>query len=823
MSQEPKGSDTGEVLRPTIRETIRLEPETDRFARLLSVRFVKPLTLVLPAALAGLLLAPQLASSNYPLDAGLLGTPAASNVKAPYDVEVVDEEMTERLRKEAVAQVRRVYDFDVQLGDSLAKRVEAAFALGRARLEAAASEGAAREGVLPRSTEERLRSPLGQAIAPALPELEKALGATLKPDELAAMLVLRFDAEAAQLLARIIREVLAQPVVGQRLTLEADRDKGIVLQRVPDSGTPPKNVDEVDAIFDLETVRRDFPGRVRHLLPDATPQVRELVTMLGSRLLEPNLTPNRAASELASEVAALSVMPVTISVKKGEMVIRDGERLTRRHMLIFRALSETGNTTSIVLVAIGGACTVLVLILAALFALRARGVVLAPRDMIFCASLFLGTLALARLWLLAASAVHDRFQNVPLDAFYMVMPLAAGAMIVRLVLRVEIALWFGMLMSLIVGLLAEGERLFAFYALVGATLGATILRTMAARSDLVRAGLWVGLGQAAAALAVLLFGGTTDVMAYVITLPMALVGGFLAGLVTVSLTPVVELAFNYTTDLKLLELANLNHPALKELIVQAPGSYHHSVLVGSLVEAAAETIGANPLLARVMAYYHDLGKGCNPGYFIENQRAGHNPHDKLNPPLSAMIIKRHVTDGLEIARKHKLGEAIMAGIAEHHGTTLIHYFFHKAKEQAEPEAQPQESDYRYPGRKPQSREAALVMLGDSIEAASRSLADPTPARLQGLVSRIINTKFTDGQLDECDLSLMDLHAIAKSFTRVLNSIYHTRPEYPELLKDLTGGKKAHADPDSKPEKRPKGPDEPGAGDRPENLRRLGLS
>jgi putative nucleotidyltransferase with HDIG domain len=291
-----------------------------------------------------------------------------------------------------------------------------------------------------------------------------------------------------------------------------------------------------------------------------------------------------------------------------------------------------------------------------------------------------------------------------------------------------------------------------------------------------------------------------------------------------SLTPAIEWAFNYTTDLKLLELANLNHPALKELIVQAPGSYHHSIIVGALVEAAAESVGSNPLLARVMAYYHDLGKGCNPGYFIENQRTGHNPHDKLKPSMSAMIIRRHVTDGIELAKRHGLGEQILSGIAQHHGNTLIHFFYHKAKEQADDDQIVNEGDYRYPGQKPQSREAALVMLGDSIEAASRSLADPTSARLQGLVNRIISHKFTDGQLEECDLTLRDLHTIAKSFSRVLNSIYHHRLEYPDILKDITGnaGKKQHGDTDTKSSKRPEGADGSTEEDPPDNLRRLGL-
>jgi cyclic-di-AMP phosphodiesterase PgpH len=821
MSQEPK-ADTGEVLRPTIRETLREEVRRDRLSRFAEHRAVRPMLLLVPAAVAGLLLAPQLAATSYPQDEALLGTPFGTNVKAPYDVEVVDEELTQHKLEAALEPVRRVYDFDVQLGDKIGETAIAAFALGRHGLDTYIAEHGERDLDLPRELERRLRSPLAVALAAQLAEMERQLGTPLRPEEIGALLGLRFDPEVGKMLAATVRGALAQPVVASPSTLDSDRKKGISIQRVAERGGAPKDLAELETIPDLEAVRRDLPQRVRRDFPEAAPIARDLIASLAARLLEPNLTLNKEASFRARGQAAGAVAPAMFSVKKGEMVIRDGERLTHRHLLIFQKLSESSNLTTIVVVALGGTLTVLVLILAALHALRARGISLSSRDMVFCASLFVFTTGMARIWFVIASALHERFSHVPLEALYAVMPLAAGAMIMRLVLRVELSLWFAVLVSLIVGLLAEGDRLFAFYALVGSAFGVTRIRTMAARGDLVRAGLWVGLSQAITGVAILLFGGVTDVLSYVETVPMAMAGGILAGLVTLSLTPVVELLFGYTTDLKLLELANLNHPALKELIVQAPGSYHHSVLVGSLVEAAAESIGANPLLARVMAYYHDLGKGCNPGYFIENQRAGHNPHDKLKAPLSAMIIKRHVTDGLDLARRHKLGEAIMAGIAEHHGTTLIHFFFHKAKEEAAPEDPPSENDYRYPGRKPQSREAALVMLGDSIEAASRSLADPTPARLQGLVSRIINMKFTDGQLDDCDLTLKDLHVIAKSFSRILNSIYHTRPEYPELLRDL-GSKKPHGDTDPKSQKRPKGSDDEDPGDRPDNLRRLGLS
>jgi putative nucleotidyltransferase with HDIG domain len=255
-----------------------------------------------------------------------------------------------------------------------------------------------------------------------------------------------------------------------------------------------------------------------------------------------------------------------------------------------------------------------------------------------------------------------------------------------------------------------------------------------------------------------------------------------------ALTPLLELGFGYASDLKLLELANLNHPALKELIVQSPGTYHHSIIVGSLVEAAAEVTACNPLLGRTCAYYHDIGKGKNPLYFGENQK-GENPHDCLAPGMSAVIIKRHVSDGLELARRYKLPRAVQDVIAQHHGTRLVGYFHHRAVEQAEGrEGAVEDSLFRYTGPRPQFREAALVMLADAVEAASRAMPDPSRERLQALVQRIITAVFTEGQLDECDLTLRDLNAISVSFLHTLEGIYHSRPAYPPGA--LGGGRPA---------------------------------
>jgi putative nucleotidyltransferase with HDIG domain len=275
----------------------------------------------------------------------------------------------------------------------------------------------------------------------------------------------------------------------------------------------------------------------------------------------------------------------------------------------------------------------------------------------------------------------------------------------------------------------------------------------------------------------------------------ALAGGaLLLPVAVVGLLPVVEGAFGYVTDVKLLELANLNHPALKELIVQAPGTYHHSILMGSMVERAAEAIGANPLLARVCAYYHDLGKIRNPLFFAENQR-GENRHDTLAASMSALIVKRHVTDGLELARHWRLPKLVSDTIPQHHGTRLVGYFWAKAQKAAEESnGRPvavDEALFRYPGPKPQSREAALVMIADACEASSRALPEPTGDALRGLVAKRINEIFSEGQLDECELTLKDLNAIAAAMVRALEAIYHTRPEYPGRAREESARPPVH--------------------------------
>ena len=263
-----------------------------------------------------------------------------------------------------------------------------------------------------------------------------------------------------------------------------------------------------------------------------------------------------------------------------------------------------------------------------------------------------------------------------------------------------------------------------------------------------------------------------------------LFAGVSSSFITLGLLPVVEHLFDYMTDIRLLEMANLEHPLLGEMMIKAPGTYHHSIMVGYLSKAAAESIGAHPVLTRVAAYYHDIGKLKMPHYYIENRTSLEDAHDGLSPHMSALIILSHVKEGIELAERYRLGQQIQEMIKQHHGTTLVNRFYTRAKEMEGPYVNGvQEVDFRYMGPKPQTKEAGILMLADAVEAASRSLEEPTPKRMETLVQQVAEKIFFDGQLDDCELTIKDLHAIQKSFTTILLGIFHHRIEYPERMEN----------------------------------------
>jgi hypothetical protein len=546
-------------------------------------------------------------------------------------------------------------------------------------------------------------------------------------------------------------------------------------------------VTDLTQVRDVATAVDEVVRAAQARLEHEPAAVRVAVQRIAAAMVRPTLAHDQVETARRREEAASRVKPVVIPVKRGEKIIGDGERIEKRHLVVFEGMRAQRRGEVLANVRLGaGAVVALIVFLLWRFARRNLPRFRpARRDALLLSVLLVGTFALGFVGFAVADALQERFPAFAAPALHYLVPFAAGAMIVRQVLAAEAGLLFAVAAGLGAGLLAGQSMSYALYATFTSIAAAGLVSGNRDRAGLFRAGLGVGLVGVALAVAIGLYGGRGmgDVAVSALA---ALVGGALLLPVTVvGVLPIVEGAFGYVTDVKLLELANLNHPALKELIVQAPGTYHHSIVMGSLVETAAQAVGANPLLARVCAYYHDLGKIRNPLYFAENQR-GENRHDHLAPSMSALIVKRHVTDGLELARHWRIPRVVADVIPQHHGTRAVGYFWAKAQhaaEEARARRAPErtsldEALFRYPGPKPKTREAALVMIADACEASARALEDPTGDALRTLVSRRINEVFSEGQLDDCELTLRDLNAIAAAMVRALEAIYHTRPEYP---------------------------------------------
>jgi hypothetical protein len=390
---------------------------------------------------------------------------------------------------------------------------------------------------------------------------------------------------------------------------------------------------------------------------------------------------------------------------------------------------------------------------------------------------FVATVALVRL----ATVRWDQFAPRDLGRMELI-PLMIFAMSATIAYRQELALLMSALLSL-VSVMTLGYGVAEFVILL-ATMAATVYLTgrVRGRTKLI----YVGLGASGVAFCTTL--GVSTLAGQPLGGPLLVDAGWFAfsaiisGMLMTGLLPFIERLFDVQTDLSLLELGDAAHPLLQELVRRAPGTYNHSINVASIGEAAAEAIGANGLLVRVGAYFHDIGKMLKPGYFVENQEQGVNRHESLLPAMSTLVIIAHVKDGAELARKHGLPQSIIDFIEQHHGTTLVEYFYNRATRQSEgdPDASAvDESSFRYPGPKPQTREAGVMMLADAVESASRTLVEPTPARIESLVHDIAMKRLLDGQFDECSLTLKEINAIVESLSKSLTAVYHGRVKYPE--------------------------------------------
>ncbi len=761
--------------------------------------------LVAVSAAAAFVISPSLHAQQIP-DLGRedLGKPfraaSPSGFKAGRDYEIVNQPLTEQRRQEARNAVRPVYDYNPSVLGDLKQAVHDAFAamrevVGQAERQGSVEKSSAARAPADESTAaKKKRKPepppafSDETVARRMWGERRSFEHGLFPiedEDFQALVAARFSEEAELAAISLIERAYHAPVATSRDELSQSGGQGISVRTLGSGGEVFSSAASpiVNDVLETKAELDRFASIPGYFLPDSPPALRRGVLRLVKRQIRPNLTINIAETEARRNQASDAVKDAVIQFKKGQKVIGDGELIDETHLAILKTMRARTDPLDFFELQLGGAGLVALLVAAAFAFHRAAFKRFHParKDALLLGSLLIAMLGLIRLAVTVADAVHDKYSRIPAEALYYSIPVAAGAMLVRFLLNQEQALFFAIVLSSLAGVMLGNSLPFGVYALVGSLVAAERVPRAKDRVGIFRAGLMVG---AVNVLTVLFFalaegkGLSGDAL---ITAVFSFVGNsFLIPTMVLALTPLIEATFGYASDIKLLELANLNHPALKELIVQAPGTYHHSIILGSLVEGAAEAIGANPLLARSCAYYHDMGKGRNPLYFGENQK-GENRHDSLAPGMSAVIIRRHVTDGIEMARQYKLPKLVADAIPQHHGTRLVGYFHHKAlKEQEGKENAPpiDENVYRYPGPKPQFQEAALVMIADAVEAASRTLPDPSSANLHALVHKLINLIFSEGQLDECDLTLRDLNLIAQSFVRTLEGIYHARPEYP---------------------------------------------
>jgi putative nucleotidyltransferase with HDIG domain len=516
-------------------------------------------------------------------------------------------------------------------------------------------------------------------------------------------------------------------------------------------------------------VRRELPLRVGLQFSDLE---RQGIVELASRFVVPNLRLNAEATARLRKEAQDAVSEVRESVEQGEIVIREGQVITALELEKLEALGLRNPTTDWRGVAAGT-----LLVFAGLALLGGYCAVFQPDVIVRERRLLLVGLVMVVTLLGAKLVLPTR----PLWAYG--FPLAGVAMVLATLLEARLAILVCTLLAVLIGYLLGGSLELATVLALGSAVAAIGVHHRERIRAYFVTGLAVAAVQLLAVTAFFLAARTDDVVTLVMTGFGSLANGTLSAALAVGTFSVLGPMFGITTTLHLLELANPTQPLLRRLLMEAPGTYHHSIMVGNLAERAAELIGADPLLVRVAAYYHDIGKLKRPYFFIENQAGGENIHDSLAPEVSAQILAAHVSDGVELAERYGLPPVIRDMIPQHHGTRLISFLYHKAVEQGKGPVDPEQ--FRYKGPKPQSKEAAILMLADSVEASARASRDHSPEAIARLVDEIVLQRLAEGQFDECDLTLRDLDMIKQAFRTLLTGIYHPRIEYPEAARRAT--------------------------------------
>ena len=492
--------------------------------------------------------------------------------------------------------------------------------------------------------------------------------------------------------------------------------------------------------------------------------LEEILKGMCDSQVKPNYFFDQTKTDEAVKEALKSVSKVMI--KKNQTIVKEGEPITQRQITILTELGLVGEGISkdyIYTYIIIAFYVLFVLVVQYLYLKKEKKEVIINTKLVFLI-LLLNLLSLVTTRVFAFVSLF-------------LVPIACSPILMTVFLDYKVSVIINSLNLMLIAVIAGFDPQIILVGLVGTIVASTSLKKVSQRNDILYSTAYLAVSSAIIVLSsgILL---SNNIKRILIDVALATGGAFISGILAMGLLPFLESSFNLVTNMKLLELSNPNNLLLKRLLMEAPGTYHHSIMVANLAEVAAEEVGANPMLVRVGAYYHDIGKIKRPFFFGENQLGGVNPHDKISPALSTTIIISHVKDGLELAKEYDVPTIVTDMIAQHHGTTLVKYFYYTLKNNSENPDLIKEDDFRYPGPKPQTKEAAIIMMADSVEAAVRSIQEPTLDKIEAMVNNIIKDKLNSNQLNECDLTFKDLEVIKACFLKVLKGIYHHRIEYP---------------------------------------------
>ena len=701
-----------------------------------------------------LLLLPRLHTA---LPTWAAGAVASFDVVVPRDLSLSDDAATEAARVDARAAVLPVFDYEPRIRSELETEIAEMFSVCRLWLD----DDTAKTG-----------------------DLAEATILTVDPAMVNVMAEAECSTHLEQAIVSVVGEIYRDGLVDDRRELDRRAERGLVIR---DLGSGVERRAPLDDLSDAVDGRAGLEGtlQTRLLAQEAVARrwVKPILDFLAANML-PNIVLNRAETAARVADAVNQVTPRSRLLRRGQVLIRRGDRVSpevaQTLQVINRQRQEVTEYSK--LLGVGLLVVLAVAVWWPTQRLFGGGVGEAHQRLSMIYIVMMLFIGLERLGVFLAEAVSRSVQGqtlTDLDSYLWGLPFAAGPSMVFLLMGLLPALVFAVVGAVLAGILLDGQLSMAIFALASGVSGVLASRRFTERSAMSRVGLIVGSTNVVVFLVLELYRGVPDRAESILFAgAWAFLGGLLAMAIVTSFLPLLESLLGVTTDLRLLELSNQNLPLLKRLSLEAPGTYQHSLAVSNLVEAGADAVGAHALLLRVCAYYHDIGKLLKPQYFVENQR-GINPHDDLSPSMSSLVIQSHVKEGLEMAREAKLPLTIRQGIATHHGTKLIRFFFHKAQDQsATTKSEVRESDYRYPGPKPHTKELGILLLADAVEAAARTIEQPTPNRLQGMIKKIFDDALEDGQLDGSELTFSELDKVASAFLWVLTNMYHHRIDYP---------------------------------------------